>query len=187
MLTGEKIVLRPFTKDDAAILYAENRADISEYMLSSTNPWYPVPLETELANFQAVDDHWSKPLPKSATFAIEENGELAGQITLWDIDYHHRRGEIGIGLRKAFRGRGLSVDALGVICHYGFYVLGLHRLQLVTGARNVPMQKAALATGFTEEGRRREAWWEGDGFADDVHYGLLKHEWQARIAQQRVR
>ncbi|MGW0518055.1 GNAT family N-acetyltransferase [Crossiella sp. NPDC003009] len=187
MLHGEKILLRPCTKDDAAVLYAEQRADVTGFMLSSSAPWFPVPLETVLEGWEPVDAHHAKPLPKSATFAIEHEGELAGSITLWGIDYHHRNGEIGIGLRESFRGKGLSIDALKVLCHYAFYVLGLHRVQLVTGARNVPMQKAALAAGFTEEGRHREAWWEGDGFADDVHYGLLDHEWRTLSAQQRVR
>ncbi|MGO1051199.1 GNAT family N-acetyltransferase [Crossiella sp. CA198] len=187
MLRGEKVVLRPCTKDDVAVLFAEQRADVPGFMLSSSAPWFPVPMETVLASWEPVDDHYSKPMPKSATFAIEENGELAGSVTLWAIDYHHRNAEIGIGLRSDFRGRGLSTDALRVICHYAFFVLGLHRVRLVTGARNVPMQKAALAAGFTEEGRHREAWWEGDGFADDVHYGLLDREWRTLLAQQRVR
>ncbi|MBP2475152.1 RimJ/RimL family protein N-acetyltransferase [Crossiella equi] len=181
MLRGANVVLRPYTKADAAAMY-EVFQDPEAHMLSSTLPWYPIPPDAAQARFEEMRHDWDKPLAKNVPFAIELDGELAGSCSLWGIDYHHRNGEIGITVRPEHRGKGVSTDAVRVLCQYAFRNLGLHRVRLVTGVRNVPMQRAALAAGFTEEGRHREAWWEGDGFSDDVHYGLLVHEWRARQA-----
>jgi RimJ/RimL family protein N-acetyltransferase len=38
------------------------------------------------------------------------------------------------------------------------------------------MQKLALALGFTEEGRLRQALYKGGAFKDTVQYGLLRNE-----------
>jgi RimJ/RimL family protein N-acetyltransferase len=64
-----------------------------------------------------------------------------------------------------------------VLCHYGFAVRGLHRLQLETLADNAAMISVASTNGFVREGiLRRSAWVQGD-FADEVILGLLSTEW----------
>ena len=86
---------------------------------------------------------------------------------------------IGVSLLPAFRGRGFGSDVVGVLCAYGFSVLGLHRLQAETIADNRAMQRAAMKSGFVLEGTmRRSAWVDGD-FVDDVLLGLLATEWHA--------
>src|SRR6266513_2327502 len=62
--------------------------------------------------------------------------ELAGDALLWGIDLHNRMAHIGLGLRPAFRGRGLGTDVVRALCEYGFSVRGLHRLQIETLATN---------------------------------------------------
>ena len=95
------------------------------------------------------------------------------------VDLHNRAAHIGISLRPAFRGRGLGVDVVRVLCRYGFAVRGLHRLQVETVAANIAMIQAASRAGFTREGTlRRSAWANGD-FTDEAVLGLLAAEWKA--------
>jgi RimJ/RimL family protein N-acetyltransferase len=106
--------------------------------------------------------------------------ELAGEALLWGIDVHNRTAHVGISLRPAFRGRGLGADTVRLLCHYGFAVRGLHRLQIETLADNVSMIAVATRVGFVPEGTlRRSAWVEG-GFADEAILGMLASEWSQR-------
>jgi CheY-like chemotaxis protein len=79
-----------------------------------------------------------------------------------------RTAHVGISLRPSFRGRGLAIDVLHVLCRYGFDTRGLHRLQLETLADNVPMIRAAERAGFALEGTLRRSAWAGGEFADEV-------------------
>jgi RimJ/RimL family protein N-acetyltransferase len=114
----------------------------------------------------------------AAIFSIVElaTGELAGEALLWEIDLHNRSAHVGISLRPSSRGRGLGVDAVRVLCRYGFDIRGLHRLQLETLADNHAMIAAAGKLGFTREGATRGSSWVNGGFADDVIFGLLAEE-----------
>jgi RimJ/RimL family protein N-acetyltransferase len=67
-----------------------------------------------------------------------------------------------------------------VLCHYGFVVLGLHRLQLETLADNAAMIAAATRCGFTLEGTLRRAAWVTGEFLDEIVMGLLADEWSMR-------
>lgn len=104
--------------------------------------------------------------------------ELAGEALLWNIDTHNRNAHLGISLLPAFRGRGLGGDVVRLLCHYGFVVRGLQRLQVETLADNAPMIAAAAGAGFAVEGTLRSAAWAHGSFADEVILGLLAEEWR---------
>jgi RimJ/RimL family protein N-acetyltransferase len=83
-----------------------------------------------------------------------------------------------MSLRPAFRGRGLAPDIVKVLCHYGFEVLGLHRLQVDTLADNAAMIATARRVGFVMEGTLRQGAWVMGTFVDEVVLGLLADEWR---------
>jgi RimJ/RimL family protein N-acetyltransferase len=103
--------------------------------------------------------------------------ELAGDALLWGIDLHNRTAHLGLGLRPAFRGRGLGTDVVRALCVYGFSVRGLHRLQIETLATNAAMIQAAERVGFTREGTLRHAAWVTGEWIDEVILGLLAADW----------
>ncbi|GAA3920638.1 hypothetical protein GCM10022244_32230 [Streptomyces gulbargensis] len=67
---------------------------------------------------------------------------------------------------------------VAVLCHYGFVVRGLHRLQIDTLADNTAMLRAAGNNGFVREGVLRSSAWVLGAFADEVLLGLLAEEWK---------
>ena len=79
-------------------------------------------------------------------------------------------------LRPACRGRHLGTNVVRVLCHYGFVIRGLHRLQITTLADNHAMIAAAVRAGFVLEGTSRDVAWIG-GFADGVTLSQLSGEW----------
>jgi RimJ/RimL family protein N-acetyltransferase len=177
MLEGDKVRLRARLDADVPTLHAELHDDVATRSRADSRPWRPLPLGP--GSPYAVSDD-----PSAACFSVVEaaSGDLAGETLLWGIDLHNRTAHLGISLRPGFRGRGLSVDVLHVLCHYGFIVRGLHRLQVDTLADNAAMIRAAEHAGFVLEGTLRESAWVSGEFADEVVLGLLAHAWQRRPA-----
>ncbi len=108
-----------------------------------------------------------------------ESGTLVGSAALWHIDNHNRFAHIGLGLLPSARGRGYGTDVVAVLCHYGFAVRGLRRLQIETLADNAAMLRAAERNGFVREGVLRSSAWVVGEFLDEVLLGLLAEEWKS--------
>ena len=180
MLRGELTVLRARRESDVDVLDSELHDDVLNRVRSDSRPWRPIP-RGSAASPHRIPDGDAK---DSAVFSVDElaSGELAGSCLLWNIDQHNRMAHIGIGLRPAYRGRGLGADVLQVLCRYGFDILGLHRLQMETLADNEAMIKAATRAGFTHEGTMRAAGWVNGAFLDEVTLGQLDAEWYGRSA-----
>jgi RimJ/RimL family protein N-acetyltransferase len=176
MLRGEKIGLRARQPSDVAVLHAEVYDDVATQVRAAGGPWRPVSPGSDAMPFRVLE-----PSDDAAVFSVVQlsDGELAGSASLWGIDSHNRHGHIGLSMLPAARGRGLGTDVVRTLCHYGFAVRSLHRLQIETLADNMAMIRAATAAGFVLEGTLRAAAWIMGGFADEVVYGLLAEDWQA--------
>ncbi|WP_035796632.1 GNAT family N-acetyltransferase [Kitasatospora mediocidica] len=177
MLRGEKTGLRARHESDVPVLHAELYEDVATRSRSDTRPWRPIAPGSAASPYAVAD-----PSDDVSFFSVLElaSGELAGEALLWGIDVHNRTAHVGMSLRPSFRGRGLSGDVVRVLCHYGFTVRGLQRLQLETLTDNIAMSRAALGAGFTQEGILRRAAWVNGAFVDEVVFGLLADEWNGR-------
>ncbi|MFL6078064.1 MAG: GNAT family N-acetyltransferase [Mycobacteriales bacterium] len=181
MLRGERVLLRARTRADVERMY-ELEADPEHKMLADTRPWVPYSLATVLEQWDRRHadgpPSWNE---NFIPFAVDSlaTGEMIGGCVLWELDQHNRNAHFGLELLPAARGQGYGTDVVRVLCDYAFRVLGLHRVQLETLARNTAMRKAALAAGFQEEGMLRATGWVGTGWDGDVVYGLLAREWRS--------
>ncbi|HEY3753078.1 MAG TPA: GNAT family protein [Pseudonocardiaceae bacterium] len=173
-LRGDLVRLRARHEADVPILDTELHDDVALHARMGRRPWRPISPGTEASPYRVKE-----PRAEGASFSVVELAcdTLAGTASLWDIDTHNRSAHIGIALRPAFRGKGLATDTVRVLCHYGFVVLGLHRIQIETLADNHPMIKAAEQAGFTKEGILRDAGWDTGGFVGEAVFGILVHEW----------
>jgi RimJ/RimL family protein N-acetyltransferase len=170
MLRGDKIGLRARHDADVLILDAELHDDVETRAQADSRPWQPIPPGSPHSPY-AISD----PADHVAHFSVVQliNGELAGEALLWQIDPHNRAAHLGLALRPAFRGRRLGTDVVRVLCHYGFVVRGLHRMQLETLTSNTAMIHAATRVGFRQEGTLKDAAWVLGDFADVAILGLL--------------
>ncbi len=175
MLRGEKVGLRARHDEDIPILRSELYGDVVNSSRSDGGPWRPVTPGSKDAPF-VVDDKEQQ----TASFSVVEleGGSLIGSANLWGIDTHNRFAHIGVGLLPSSRGKGYGTDVVGVLCHYGFVVRGLQRLQIETLPDNAGMLRAAERNGFVREGVMRSAAWVLGEFMDEVLLGLLAHEWK---------
>jgi RimJ/RimL family protein N-acetyltransferase len=174
VLRAGQIRLRARDEADVPILHTELHEDVAMRSSADSRPWRPISPGTAASPYAV-----SEPSDDAAIFSVVElpGDELAGDALLWGIDLHNRSAHLGMGLRPAFRGRGLGTDVVRALCVYGFTVRGLHRLQIETLASNTAMLKAAERAGFTREGTLRRAAWVTGEFVDEVILGLLAADW----------
>ncbi|MFJ7958756.1 GNAT family N-acetyltransferase [Streptomyces sp. NPDC096319] len=179
MLRGTTIGLRARHEDDIPLLRTELYDDVVNGSRAEAAPWRPITPGTKDPRL-FVDDTNERNVP----FSIVEldGGTLIGSANLWGIDTHSRNAHIGLGLFPSARGKGYGTDVVAVLCHYGFAVRGLQRLQIETLADNAAMLRSAERNGFVREGVLRSSAWVLGEFLDEVLLGLLAHEWKAAQA-----
>ncbi|MFP3986704.1 GNAT family protein [Streptomyces sp. E11-3] len=182
MLRGSKVGLRARHEDDIPILQAELHDDVVHHSRSQNRPWRPITPGSKNSRF-VVDDTAQQHVP----FSVVEldGGTLVGASALWGIDNHNRSAHIGLGLLPSSRGKGFGTDVVAVLCHYGFVVRGLQRLQIETLSDNAAMLRSAERNGFVREGVLRSSTWVLGEFLDEVLLGLLAQDWKIAIKESR--
>ncbi|MFI9150300.1 GNAT family N-acetyltransferase [Streptomyces sp. NPDC053367] len=175
MLKGDKVGLRARHEDDIPVLEAGLHADVVNAARATGRPWRPITPGSKSSPF-VVDESD----PTHAAFSVVEpaGGTLVGVANLWGIDDHNRSAHVGLGLLPSSRGKGYGTDVVAVLCHYGFVVRGLRRLQVETLADNHAMLRSAERNGFVREGVLRSSAWVMGEFLDEVLLGLLVEDWK---------
>ncbi|QXE35416.1 GNAT family N-acetyltransferase [Streptomyces sp. GMY02] len=175
MLRGGKVGLRARHEDDVPVLRAELYDDVVNSSRSESKPWRPITPGSKDPRL-VVDDNEERRVP----FSVVElaGGTLVGAAALWGIDTHNRSAHIGLGLFPSCRGKGYGTDVVATLCHYGFVVRSLHRLQIETLADNTAMLRSAERNGFIREGALRSSAWVMGEFLDEVLLGLLVQDWK---------
>lgn len=175
MLRGSKVGLRARYEDDIPVLQAELYDDVVAHSRAQGRPWRPITPGSKDSPL-IVDDTEQGHVP----FSVVEldGGALVGTAVLWGIDNHNRSAHIGLGLLSSARGKGYGTDVVAVLCHYGFVVRGMQRLQIETLSDNTAMLRSAERNGFVREGVLRSSAWVMGEFLDEVLLGLLAQDWK---------
>ncbi|MFC9590219.1 GNAT family N-acetyltransferase [Streptomyces sp. NPDC056944] len=176
MLRGTTIGLRARHEDDIPLLRTELYDDVVNGSRAEAAPWRPITPGAKDPRLVVDDTN-----ERNVSFSIVEleGGTLIGSANLWGIDNHSRNAHIGLGLFPSARGKGFGTDVVAVLCHYGFAVRGLQRLQIETLADNAAMLRSAERNGFVREGVLRSSAWVLGEFLDEVLLGLLHDEWKS--------
>jgi GNAT superfamily N-acetyltransferase len=161
MLKGKKVALRARYEEDIPVLRTELYTDVEGGSRADGRPWMPLP-----------------PGVKDPRLHVDNKDPLNVPFSIVDVDSGH----VGLGLLPGARGKGYGADTVAVLCHYGFVVRGLQRLQVETLADNHAMLRAAERNGFVREGVLRKSAWVMGEFLDDVILGLLAEEWKSAAA-----
>ena len=170
MLSGERVVLRPFRPEDVEPVWRA-RLDPMTWAQTTESPLVP----QTLAEYRAR--HEVPTGDSSAQFAVDVDEVLVGRAALFSVDDLARSGEVGLSVLPGHQGKGYGRDVLRVLLAYGFRSRNLRRIHLQTLASNEPALRAYRAAGFVEEGRRREHAWVEGRYDDVVLMSVLRSEW----------
>ena len=163
-MTEMTIKLRALEPEDLDELYAiENDREI--WHVGPTNvPYSRYALHEYIARQQA-DIYADRQLR-----LVVENAEkqVVGLVDLVDFDPQHRRAELGIVVKKAFRGQGYGQAAIEKMLDYARKTLHLHQIYAIVDAENHDSQRLFRQVGFEEKNRLKEWLFDGENYHEAV-------------------
>ncbi len=153
IIIGEKIELKAIDKSDIDyVLEIHQDLEGMSQLLGNI-----LPVNTKSAE-EWINNLYPPGLRTKIYFGIREKGssELAGYISLQNINYIDRTGDFGIILREKFRGKGLTKEAIELFFTYLKNHLNIRKINLKVLASNEIAINLYKKLGFIEEGFMRE-------------------------------
>ncbi|MGW7415714.1 GNAT family N-acetyltransferase [Streptomyces sp. NPDC054863] len=173
-LTGERVLLRPFTEEDVpAMLAAVRDPEVNKFTGSGDGDIDEAATRTWYRTRDGHDDRLDLAVVDLAT------GKCVGEVVLNAWDPANRSCNFRTLLGPEGRDRGLGTEACRLVVTYGFEALGLHRISLGVFDFNPRARRAYEKVGFVVEGRAREALWHDGEWIDDLYMSILAPEWAA--------
>jgi len=171
VLTTERLLLRPFSPDDAPHL-ARLCADRE---IASTTLLIPHPytLEDARSFIRTQTDAWEQGTAAVFAVTLRETGELLGAIGL-HLEREHHRAEVGYWIGTAHWNRGFATESVKAVVRFGFEDLGLHRIHAHHFDRNPSSGRVLLKAGFEFEGTLRDHVFKWGAYEDCRLYGIVR-------------
>jgi len=173
-LTTERLVLRGFRPDDAAAVQrVAGDRDVAATVLNVPHPYEDHMAEAWIAS-HALAIEQLREYPFAIT--LRDTGELIGSMGLVDINFRHRRAEVGYLLGKSYWNRGYATEALRAVLRYAFEELDLNRVFAYHFECNPASGRVLQKAGFQREGclrRHVERW---GVFHDLPVFGILRDD-----------
>ncbi len=175
---GERVVLRPFTREDVAAFdeaVRESWATLRQWML-----WLPEQWSVEEAARRI--DEWSERRPGGLAdplaIVARDDGALLGMVGLPNRREAHHATSLAYWVRDGASGHGYGTEAVGLALGLAFQRLGLRRVDAYVHPDNRPSRRLLHRLGFRLEGRLRSYFRLRGRYEDALLYGLLDEEWR---------
>jgi ribosomal-protein-alanine N-acetyltransferase len=169
-----RILLRPVQADDIPDLFEMNRDDVTTRYLPYAS-WQS--LEDGAAWFKRISDLAAGGTSLQLVMVEKASGRVIGACVLFRYEEGSARAEIGYAMARAYWGKGLAREAIGLLVEQAFIVHGVRRLEAEVNPLNQASVRLLTTLGFVLEGQLRQRWM-AKGIVYDTHlYGLLHDEW----------
>lgn len=106
----------------------------------------------------------------------DDSTTSVGAVDLFDIDLVNRRAGIGITVISPFRRQGIASEALELLKQYSIEHLHLHQLYCSISSINHHSIKLFEKKGFTRCGTRKEWFFHGNKWSDEILYQSFLRE-----------
>ena len=183
------VTIRPIRLRDARALEREliaNRSWLRKW--EATNPHGPMSFDTR-AGIRSLQNNAR--LGHGLAFAIEFEGEFAGQLNVSSISYGSLgSATIGYWVSERFAGKGVTPTAVALATDYCFTQAGLHRMEICIRPENEASLRVVEKLGFRYEGLRRRYihingdWRDHFCFAlvtEEIEIGVLRRWLEGRV------
>lgn len=125
---------------------------------------------------------------KCHQFIIVADDFSIGTVFLKNIDLNEKKAEFGIFIgESSARGRGYSSQATRLIVDYGFFNLGLEKIELSVFVDNIPAVRAYKKVGFKEDRIQKNAVDRSIGSTDVLLMSVSKDEWMGHCNNDDMR
>lgn len=172
VLRTARLILRPLSPDDAAVLHPV-LADADVMRWWSSGPHSSVEETRAYLTHHPGEERWR-------SWAITRIGD--DTAIGWVSAGARRQGvtEIGYILNPAAGGQGLAAEAVGAVVERLFARDGQRRIMADVDPDNHASIALLERLGFVLEGRLREEWETHIGVRDSLIFGLIARDWSRR-------
>jgi len=172
----DRLILRPFVKEDAGAMYRNWASDPEVTKFLSWPPYKSVDTAHEVLGI------WTEQYSDNTFYqwAIEwkEIGEVIGSISVVNHDDRVDMAEIGFCIGRAFWGQGIMTEAMKAVMQFLFDEVGVQRIEAGHDPNNPASGAVQRKCGLTYEGTFRRRIRSNQGITDVAWYGILKGEWK---------
>ena len=99
-------------------------------------------------------------------FMVETDEGVVGTLDFTDYNAVHQRAEIGVAIKREFRGSGYAREAVNLAVDYARDYLLLHQLYVLVHAKNTVSLNLFRQLGFNESGLLQQWYRSPSGFED---------------------
>ncbi|GIJ00517.1 RimJ/RimL family protein N-acetyltransferase [Sediminihabitans luteus] len=186
VVQGEMMRLRPMEARDADRLWESLQDPEGMWQTGTTRSFERSEIDAWAATVSDREGRYDWAITPGALRDGEPlSDELIGEIVLNEVDETLRSANLRLQLLPNYRGRGYGREAIHRVLGFAFAPapdgLGLHRVELDVLSINPRARMLYESLGFREEGRRRDAYRDGDGFCDAVMMSILEDEFRAGL------
>ncbi|MFB6354769.1 MAG: GNAT family N-acetyltransferase [Halobacteriales archaeon] len=171
-----------FMSGEQVSLHTVEEADLDAFVRARSDPEVRIPLGVDTpGNRDTLETYHEETISggDGYWFVAVADDELVGAAMFPTVDASAGRGECSSWVLPEHRGEGYRREALALLLEYGFDELRLHRVRWDGLATDEDSRELHESLGFTEEGRFRDAAFQGGEHVDVLRYGLLAAEWRA--------
>jgi RimJ/RimL family protein N-acetyltransferase len=145
------ISIRTFRPDDAPALYEAVRESVPE--LSCWLPWCRPDYDqaNALQFIGTREPAWFKSEEYSFVIVESTSGRLLGGTGINHVEPEHKFANLGYWVRTSDTRKGVASTAIQLTGRFAFGELGLHHIQILAAADNIPSQRAAGKAGARRE------------------------------------
>ena len=177
LLNTRRLVLRPFEFGDIDDILAYAVDEQWGRYLSATPHPYTREDAVQFVARQALNDRSVHPM-----WAIVFDGVAIGGINI-RFYYEHVVAEMGWSIHRRLWNHGLATEAARAIVDTAFGAYAqLRRIGARADTRNVASHRVMEKVGMRHEGTLRQARVARGECIDEMHYGVLRLEWEERRA-----
>ena len=174
-LETDRLILRPFVKEDAEAMY-RNWASDPEVTKFLSWPTYQTADDAH-----EILDIWTKQY-SDVTFyqwaiELQKVGEPIGSISVVNFDDRVDMVEIGFCIGKPWWGQGIMTEAFQAVIDFLFGEVGVLRIEAGHDPNNPASGAVQRKCGLKYEGTLRRSIRSNQGITDKVVYAILKEEW----------
>lgn len=181
-VAGERLVLRPWHRDDADAVY---QACQDPLIVRWTTVPHPYTWQHALSFATSSATSWGEQRAVAYAVAHEATDEVLAACGLVDVNEDDRTVEVGYWVAPWARGRGVATAATQALSQWALGELGARRVSLEAAAGNHGSQRVALHAGFTREGVQRSKAERFGERRDMVLFSLLPGEARPRAGRVR--
>ena len=172
ILTTPRLTLRPFTVDDAPVMFSNWASDpeVTKFLT------WPTHASAAVSAWVLSDwvSHYAE--PDYYQWAIVYAGQPIGSIAVVEHDDRVGKAHIGYCIGQSWWRMGIVTEALRAVMDFLFDEVGFQRLEARHDPRNPHSGAVMQKCGMKYEGTLRMSDWNNQGVCDACWYALLKDE-----------